>query len=208
MATALLTGPNLGIALRPMLSEVWCGDQAEAWNIDGQIVLCMVDGLGHGEHADNASRAALAYLRNHWSWDWTALLMGCDQSIAHSRGVALGLAAIDIVNRSMTFVGIGNIRLMAVGSRTRNMQAIPGIIGAGRLIVRPEKLPLDGIDCIIMFTDGIESSLDVSRCPTSLFANMEALAAAIVHGWGRCHDDAGVIAWHCPAALQRKNGGT
>ena len=62
MAADLLTGPDLGIALRPMLAEVWCGDLAAARMIDGRIVLCMIDGLGHGEQAAFAARAALTYL--------------------------------------------------------------------------------------------------------------------------------------------------
>ena len=203
MATPLLTGPNLGITLRPMLSEVWCGDLAAAWTIDGRVVLCMIDGLGHGEQAAVAALAALTYFSEHWSWDGIALLRGCDRAISHSRGAALAVAAIDPEARSLTFAGVGNIRLVATGKQcTRNLLAIPGIVGAGRLQVRPEILPLDGMTCVIMVSDGIESSLNLSGCPCSLFDDMEALASAIVNGWGRGHDDAGVIAWRCPKSWQ------
>ena len=175
--------------------------------IDGRIVLCMIDGLGHGEQAAIAALAALTYLSEHWSWDWPALLRGCDRAITHSRGVALGVAAIDPEARSLTFAGVGNIRLIATGKKcTRNLLAIPGIIGAGRCLVRPETLPLGGMTCVVMFSDGIESSLDLSRCPCSLFDDMEALTSAIVNGWGRGYDDAGVIAWRCPKSWQVEDG--
>ena len=130
-------------------------------------------------------------------------------TIVHPASAAtlFGLAAIDAKSQTLTFAGIGNIRLMAMcKDRTRNLLANPGIVGAGRLRVRPESLALNGGACVVMFSDCIESSLDLSGCPCTLFVDMEALASAIVHGWGRGHDDAGVIAWYYPAAWRGEDG--
>jgi len=58
---------RVGTARRALGGETHCGDACGYWRKGGRMMLCMVDGLGHGEHAERAAKAAVAYVSRHLS---------------------------------------------------------------------------------------------------------------------------------------------
>ncbi|CAK0776264.1 phosphoserine phosphatase RsbX [Azospirillaceae bacterium] len=209
MAKILLTSPDLGIASRPYQGFTYCGDQAASWlGDDGRVGLALADGLGHGRDAEEAARAALLYLESHWEKEPETVFPGCDASIAHTRGAAVALAVVSADRSSLTFSGAGNIRIAFVGERIKNFVVTPGIVGSGHLRVRSETMRLNPFSCIVMFTDGIQSRINLLKCSSSLFEDMRRLASTIVCDWGRKDDDVGVVAWRCKIDADKRNAET
>ena len=71
-----------------------CGDQGDCWASDGKVTLCLADGLGHGEDAEKAARAALDYVAGHCSAPLAELFAGCDAALHYTRGASVGIVVI------------------------------------------------------------------------------------------------------------------
>ena len=49
---------NPAMAKLSLCGDPYCGHETACWKRGGKITLCIVDGLGHGEHAEKAAKAA------------------------------------------------------------------------------------------------------------------------------------------------------
>ena len=170
-----------------------CGDQGGYWQNDGKTTLCMIDGLGHGEYAEIAAKAALDYVADHRSEPLRDIFAGCDSAIRHTRGTAMGIAVVDKDAGSLTYVGVGNTRAMIVGEKTLRLRSSQGIVGGGYRTLLPETVPLEAGDLVFMFTDGLPEALDVSGYDGALRTDLPRLAQKILQDWRRKTDDAMVL---------------
>jgi phosphoserine phosphatase RsbX len=183
---------------RPYRSEKFCGDQAGYWEVDGHILLCMVDGLGHGKLAEEAGRAAVEYVGSHLTDTMQELFAGCNAAIGHTRGVAMGIACIDLSAGTLDYAGIGNPRAMIYGPNRRkivHLSSDPGIIGGGYRNLIPELVQFFPNDTVVMSTDGIEELIDMSVYNRSELVDPGIIARNIIEDWGDDSDDRGVLVY-------------
>lgn len=183
---------QLAIVKRP-LEEPHCGDQAGCWKYYGKVVLCMIDGLGHGRGAEQAALAALDFLERHHHEPLLEVFAACNRAIHDTRGVAMGIAVADPPAGTLTYAGIGNTRVMVVGQETTQLTGHYGIIGGGYRTLKTETVPLTPGDLVIMYTDGIEELIDLSGYDETLCADVGRLAERILEDWRREMDDAAVL---------------
>jgi len=186
---------NVGIAIAPKRHEIIAGDAAAHWYENGRALLCVADGLGHGPLAAHAAQAAVAAVAELRAEPLERIVVACDQRLTPTRGVALGLAAIDYAAGYIDYVGVGNIRALHIGAPHRRFVNGTGIVGAGcgRLFV--DRQPLQPGGLLLMYSDGIEEIMD----PRSLLDNRddpqrmaERLLAELASG----RDDACVLVCH------------
>lgn len=123
---------QVAIVKRPLV-EPHCGDQAGYWESDGKTVLCIIDGLGHGEGGEHATLAALDFVGHHHHEPLLDVFATCDKGLRHTRGVAMGIAVIDRAAEMLTYAGIGNTRAVISGNGKRNVNLSSnyGIVGGG-----------------------------------------------------------------------------
>ena len=153
----------------------------------------MVDGLGHGEFAEIAAKAAIAYVGHHLSESLPKIFAGCDRAIRSTRGAVMGIAVIDQAANTLTFAGIGNIRISINGEGAGRVVSDYGIIGGGYRRLSPQTVPIAAGELVMMFTDGIASRLNISKYNASVRSDVQQLADRIVEDWGLETDDAGVL---------------
>ena len=183
---------QLAIVNRP-LEEPHCGDQAGCWEYDGKVVLCMIDGLGHGKGAEQAAMAALGFLEWHHHEPLLEVFATCNEALRDTRGVAMGIAVADPAAGMLTYAGIGNTRAMVVGQETTRLSSHYGIVGGGYRRLETETVLLTAGDLVIMYTDGVEELIDLSGYDETLRADVGRLAETIVEDWWRETDDAAVL---------------
>ncbi len=185
---------SVAIAKRA-LEEPHCGDQAGYWESDGKTVLCIIDGLGHGESAEHAALAALDFVGNHHHEPLTEVFAACDKAVHNTRGVAMGIAVIDQEAETLTYAGIGNTRgvISGNGKRDFNLSNNYGIIGGGYRRLVPESLPLAAGDMVLLYTDGFPEIIDLAAYDDGIKADLEQWAERIVQDWRREADDAGIL---------------
>src|SRR4051794_33137377 len=99
----------IAIASRPVPGESANGDgYLVSWH-DGCCRLIVIDGLGHGGPAAEATEAARAVLSARPELEPVAALEACHRALAGTRGAAMAAAWLDIERGRLSYAGIGNV---------------------------------------------------------------------------------------------------
>src|SRR5512145_2579545 len=98
-----------GVVLKAMSGYAESGDQYLVKDVPGGVLVAAIDGLGHGEKAAVAAKAAVATLEQYPQEPLPALVNRCHKRLIGTRGVVMSLALVDFTNRSLTWVGVGNV---------------------------------------------------------------------------------------------------
>jgi serine phosphatase RsbU (regulator of sigma subunit) len=188
---------QIAAAKRALGDSRHCGDDFGWWETGGKTVLCMVDGLGHGEHAEFAAKTAIRFVESHVSDPLRDIIAECDRLLHHTRGVVLGLAVVDPAARALTYAGVGNIRAVIVGDRRTYLENAYGIVGGGYKVLRPQLAPFSEGDVAILHTDGLEELK-----PTQVISGFskippQELADRILREQAVAWDDAAVLVCRC-----------
>lgn len=192
---------QVGIAKRALNNDPYCGDECGYWESSNKTTLCVIDGLGHGEHAESAAKAAVQYVGHHLSQSLDELFAGCNQALRNTRGAAMSMVIIDEDAGTLTYAGIGNTRAIIVvepraqdiDRKTIILSSSYGIVGGGYKTLSPETVLLTAGNLVILYTDGVEETIGVSRYDNVLRADLQQLAEKIIQDWGRETDDAAVL---------------
>jgi serine phosphatase RsbU (regulator of sigma subunit) len=172
----------------------YCGDECGYWEKGTKTVLCIIDGLGHGEKAEIAAQAAVKYIAAHQSESLQEIFAGCDRELRETRGAAVGIAVIDEEKGELTYAGIGNTRAVAVNSGIFRLGSDYGIIGGGYKTLTPETISIGKGALVIMSTDGVEEVIDLSRYDL-IAVDLHKLAEMIIKDWRIERDDAAVLVY-------------
>jgi phosphoserine phosphatase RsbX len=160
------------------------------------ILVAAIDGIGHGEEAANASKAAAALLRSSADEPIISLVERCHEKLRSSRGVVLSLAFVDPDHGMMTWLGVGNVQGVLMRSAAKNGNAQEslllraGVVGSQLPALQATVLPIAKGDTLFFATDGIRSDF-----PTTLSAreNPQRAADRILEQYRSGNDDALVL---------------
>jgi len=194
---------EVGALKGPLNGGDYCGDQFGYWRNGKETVLCIADGLGHGKHAEEAAKSALAYVARHLSSPLAKIFSGCNSAIRNTRGVAMGIAIIDEDARMLTYAGVGNTRIMiqrkADGGDTTAeilyLRSDYGIVGGGFKRLVPEDVPLQSGDLVVLYTDGVKEMINLPRDHVLAYGSVQKLAEMIINNWRIETDDAAVLVY-------------
>jgi phosphoserine phosphatase RsbX len=129
-------------------------------NHDG-VLIAAIDGIGHGEEAANAAKAAASVLKAHADEPILSLVLRCHDELRLTRGVVVSLALIDGSRGTMTWLGIGNIqgvlaRAGAGNGTVREMLLLRGgVVGSQLPPLQATVLPVTSGDTLVFVTDGV-----------------------------------------------------
>ena len=160
------------------------------------ILVAAIDGIGHGEEAANASKAAAAFLRNSADEPVISLVERCHEKLRATRGVVLSLASIDPEHGMMTWLGVGNVQgvLMRADAKKGNVRESlllrAGVVGSQLPALQATVLPIVRGDTLFFATDGVRSDFSVSL---SARENPQRAADRILEQYRSGNDDALVL---------------
>ena len=186
---------EFGVAARPAPGETRCGDDFIVELSDEATLVAVVDGLGHGPEAADATSRAVEYLREHAAQPLVALVEGCHQALRKTRGVVLAIARLEMDGRSLSWVGVGNVEARVFRSgrdwgQSDTLLIRGGVVGYQIPTLRPRSLGLGDGDLLVMATDGIQSGYPNALKPTQ---TVQASADCILADYGNDFDDALVL---------------
>src|SRR5436190_181140 len=98
-----------GVAQLTLPGEHECGDRYLVEPFEGGALVALVDALGHGSEAARAAEAAVVTLGRNAKESLEVLLQRCHAGIRGTRGATISLALFDWRQRTMTWLGIGNV---------------------------------------------------------------------------------------------------
>lgn len=152
---------DVGVATLTLEGQSECGDSYLVKHLPGSILLAVVDGLGHGDEAARASAIAIEQIESSSQASIPELIQECHRVLRNTRGVVMSLALFRAADRSLTWMGIGNVEgvlLRGSPSFPRRIEILllrAGVVGAQIPEQSPAVLRIESGDTLILATDGI-----------------------------------------------------
>jgi anti-sigma regulatory factor (Ser/Thr protein kinase) len=189
--------PNfqIGAVSVPKASETLCGDD---WVADFQtqgLRVMVVDGLGHGIGAFEASQAALKLAAAYTMDPAVNLLERLHAGLRATRGAAVSIAEIDVERGSVSYAGLGNVAgslVSPVGPR-RQMVSYNGTVGHNAHKIRDLSYPWSADSILILHSDGLATHWSLDKYPGLLRCHPSIIAAVLFRDFQRGTDDATVV---------------
>ena len=134
------------------------------------ILIAVVDGLGHGPEAAEASRIAVATLDRHAEESVVSLVQHCHEEMKATRGAVMSVAALDEQDHTVTWLGVGNVEGMlvradrAANAPSENFPMLGGIVGYRLPRLQAMVVPIFARDILIFATDGIRKDFEQELC--------------------------------------------
>ena len=188
-------GLMVGAVATPALGEIVSGDQWAVATSDDESTLVMADGLGHGERAYEAARAAVQAFADSASSRPADYLARAHEALRTTRGAAVAVARIEQNATSVTFAGVGNVFgvIIRKDGRQHGLVSNNGTIGADRPSIREFSYEWLPGETLVMQTDGLLTRWNLNERP-GLAARHPAIIAAVLHrDFLRGRDDATVV---------------
>lgn len=164
------------------------GDAALVRRWEGGLLVAVIDALGHGEHAAQATAVGLGYLQEvSVKSGLRPVVEGLHERLRGTRGAAAMLLLLD--QGRLEGCGVGNVALRSYRARVPAMLS-PGILGASLSRLHVFTAELAAGDRVVLFSDGITARFDdeASRRASAL-----ETCQAIMERHRRPHDDATVL---------------
>jgi len=185
-----------GVAKFVLPGQGESGDQHLVCCNRNGILVAAIDGIGHGEAAANAARAAAALLRSSADQPIISLVERCHEKLRATRGVVLSLAFIEPGQGMMTWLGVGNVQgvLMRADAKNGNAQESlllrAGVVGSQLPALQGTVLPIAQGDTLFLATDGVRSDFSMALAARE---NPQRAADRILEHYGSGNDDALVL---------------
>jgi anti-sigma regulatory factor (Ser/Thr protein kinase)/serine/threonine protein phosphatase PrpC len=179
----------------PKPGEDQPGDAWTAVESRDFVTVAIADGLGHGSFASTASSAAVRVISEHAESPIEEILQDAHGALRATRGAAVGIARLFLAQNRVEFSGVGNIAGTIVGDeKSRRTVSVGGIVGHEMRRVQSFSYPWNEGDVLILASDGISTSWNLSHYPGLLQRDPALIAAVVYRDHCRGNDDATVVA--------------
>jgi len=166
------------VAARPLEGQAVCGDLHLVRSFDQGVLVAVVDGVGHGEQARAAARAAVEILERNADQPVTVLVKLCHEALMETRGVVMTVASLQWPENTMSWLGVGNVegRLLrnrpGFGLCSESVLLRGGLVGYQIPPLYAVVVPIRAGDLMIFASDGLQtdfdSSVDCSASPQQI----------------------------------------
>jgi hypothetical protein len=186
-------GVSWGAAARPKLGQTISGDiyVLEPFEPNG-LQASVIDGLGGGSEAALAAEGAAAVVRANPGGDPAMLMQRSHTAIHGTRGAVMALMTFNLKQRSMSYIGVGNIGAHVYSAIPIKPISKNGIIGYRLPNLLKLAYSYNFGDTFVLYSDGVSSrfSLETIIDPTR---DPQSIADRIMHHYGKDNDDATVL---------------
>ena len=144
------------VAARAADGESRCGDHWVVESDGRATLLSVIDGLGHGEHAETAARVAGDVIRRQAQTGLLTMMAETHRALRTTRGAAISLARIG--TGRLQWLAVGNVQGVirrAAGGTTSHLVARGGIVGSRLPRLQVSETSLAPGDVLAMYTDGV-----------------------------------------------------
>ncbi|MEH6389195.1 MAG: ATP-binding protein [Pseudomonas profundi] len=190
-----VTDLRLGVNQHAMRNEAACGD---VWHLavrGGKLSALVIDGLGHGEEAEEAGRCGAEAFAQRPFEHPDALLTDMHRAMNGTRGGAAAIAQYDADSGTLQFSGIGNIGARLISAQgSRGMASHPGIVGVQYRKAHTFTYAEADAQLLVMYSDGLQSRWDLGDYPALGMQHPATVAAVLHRDFCRGRDDVTVMA--------------
>ena len=184
------------VAARPMAGQTVTGDLHLVQYFKDGVLLAAIDGVGHGDEALAAAEAAVSVLKTRAEEPVIFLVKSCHMALAKTRGVVMTLASLNWFERTLTWIGVGNVegRLLradsSAGQPSESVLLRSGLVGYQLPALQAGVLPIGSGDLFVFATDGVHAAFDEG---INLAESPQIIANRILNRCFKGTDDALVL---------------
>ena len=179
---------------RAKKGEEHCGDASLVEECNGNnIIIAVVDGLGHGKKAEEASEVAVNFIKSHKNLPLDKIVRGVHSALSGTRGAVASISKIS--DGRIAFVGVGNISAQIVSENNergeklqRHLFSASGVLGWNLRHFKVFTYEFMS-GWLVMNTDGIGHFI----ASEYLSENLREMAMKIMKEHGKADDDATIL---------------
>jgi anti-sigma regulatory factor (Ser/Thr protein kinase) len=171
--------------------------------------LMVVDGLGHGLHAADASNAALAVMDRAYP-GLDSMIKDVHGALRPTRGAAVGIARTN--GRTLQYLGVGNVACRVIAPATAGAAALDkqlvshnGTVGHTLRRIEPHLLALPAGAVVVVHTDGLSTRYTLDDFPGLIDKPPAIIAGVLFQRHARPADDATVTVLRAGASTPQLN---
>lgn len=190
-----ITGEGLafGAATRSFAQLAENGDAFLFRQWEGNALAGLIDGLGHGAGAQNASQTARHYLEEHFAEPLEDLFNGTSRACRATRGVVMALARFDLPRQTLTLASVGDIEIRLKDSPRHVCAVQRGVVGFNAPAAVVASHPWTPESLLVMHSDGLRSNWDWNHFRNDLPRQPNEIAQRLLAELAKIDDDATVI---------------
>ena len=185
---------DFGGASRPFPGLNVNGDSFIIKRWEENVLIGVIDGLGHGPMASQASKVALQYIKKNFDQPLNQIIRGLHLACTHSRGIVAALARFNLLNREILYAGVGNIEARTFGNKlNESFISRRGIIGHTLPTIRVIKHIWEPGFVLIMYSDGIKSGWTWNEFAHLYSKTARSIAFQMLENLAKNNDDATIV---------------
>lgn len=166
----------------------------------GYILASVIDGLGGGEEAARAARAAEQVYAQFSDQPLQELIRRSHAALHGTRGAVVGLLRLELESNAASYVGVGNISIHVYSRQPIKPISKNGILGYRLPNLLEMRYTYDPGDIFVLYSDGISSSFSQDR-KIDIKLSPQEMAEQILELYGKYTDDATVVVVKTAAQL-------
>jgi anti-sigma regulatory factor (Ser/Thr protein kinase) len=188
------TARRIGVWSRPHPRETANGDAYFVRRRGPQMLLAVIDGLGHGPGAEAASGAAREVLAAWQGEPLEDLFARAHERLRPTRGAVMGACLLDTRRGAFYYAGVGNVEARVFGTpQPARPISTNGTLGARFGNVKVWSYPWAAGATVVLASDGVSATWDIGDYPGLLARSPQLLAGVLLRDYGRDSDDATVL---------------
>jgi len=193
---------SVGCVCVPVDGEIRCGDGWAVLQNGQHLKVLVVDGIGHGVLASEASQLAIASFHESQQLSPVQYVHAAHAALRATRGAALAVIDIDMVKSTSVFAGAGNIAASIIhGPSSRGLASYNGIVGHQLHKVNELNYPFPADALLVMASDGLNTRWNLAAYPALKMRHPSVIAGVLYRDFQRGRDDVTVL-----VAMLRSDG--
>lgn len=181
---------SIGAASRAISSDQPNGDAFLFATDEKTTLVGVIDGLGHGPEAHEASTTACDYVESHAGQPLDSIFRGTDQVCNGTRGVVMALAKFDWTAQTLTFANVGNINMRVAGPEWTQLIVRRGVIGGNNPEISVVTREWDPEYTMVLYSDGISTKWKLDEIRKGRQESADVIANRVLKQYGKSDDDA------------------
>lgn len=178
----------------PYPGERTSGDAWAVRRLPGRTFLSVIDGLGHGPGATEASDEALRIFDSTREERPSAIMRDMHDALKKTRGCVAGVAVLDHDEMTVTYSGVGNIvAFIARGDTGQNLLSHDGTLGFLAPRFQDNTYAWTSASVLVMHSDGLSTRCRPENMPLLVRYAPGVIAGSILRDCKRNRDDTTIL---------------
>jgi anti-sigma regulatory factor (Ser/Thr protein kinase) len=133
------------------------GDAYFIKRYEDSAIVAVVDGIGHGDKANEASKIAVKVFEDKFRDELEQIVMTMHRRLHGSRGCVIGIVRMN-KEGEIEYLGVGNIRTQIyTAERYKRLVSFDGLLGSNIRTLRTDRLVLSTPCLVVLHSDGVSS---------------------------------------------------